>query len=481
MKTKIILSLLLISPLSVLAESIAVPVYGTAPVAKEQKVSEQVAPAAPAKSQKAVSKTSEKKQVVATSKPLPPPSKNTLNLISALRGGNFEMAEYLLKQGADINCRNCNPNGIPPLMDVYDPVPGHNPNPKLVWMIEHGADPNVADSKGTTLLMRLAGSYVITNAFYSGIDDFLYLADHGAKATLRDKLQNGAMHYLASNKVKDPEDFKKAKDTLGDFSYHVHDDALKQWVLAMNKLSSMGADINAANRDNVTPLMNVSENCTPFIVSLFLSKGADPSRKNNLGQTALGLAVDTAANNSKESCNQSVAILKSPTSVPSNFSESIIAASPNQAAPATGAPVVAATTSAEWSGTFLATSPKRGEAKVTAMLAPSGEVSFSSTSGLHGKGRLDDKDGKVNGSVTAISPLDTSGRPVFGASEIVFDLSGESSDGVMRGKYKSVIESGNFVLCSPDARQNPKNDCNDASSQGALTKLFKGLKTNSNN
>lgn len=463
MKTKIILTLLLISPLSVLAESIAVPVYGTAPAVPAVKKSPiQESPPSSAQNKSAAKKsteelkknTSNKTNTPLVEKPLPPPSKTTMNMLSALRSGNLVMAEYHLKQGGDLNCKNCYPNKKPPLHDIYR---DRNPNnddalPAWKWMIDHGADPDAADDNGMTLMMRLTGSHSIVNESYptSARLDFMALADQGAKATLADNNGDNALHHLAS-KVE------------------VRHWGERSWVLILDKLLSMGVDINAANNDGITPLMMVADDCSPVTLRTLLARKADPSRKNNVGQSALSIAIDKASHSSEKNCNDIVSILQSPSTVAENI---------------TGAPTVSAANTSpsvvEWSGTFLATAPKRGEAKVTAMLAPSGEVSFSSTSGLHGKGRLDDRDGKVKGSVTAISPLDASGRPVFGASEIVFDLSGESINGVMRGKYKSVIESGNFVLCSPDARQNPKNDCNDASAPGALTGLLKGLKAISN-
>jgi hypothetical protein len=63
-------------------------------------------------------------------------------------------------------------------------------------------------------------------------------------------------------------------------------------------------------------------------------------------------------------------------------------------------------------------------------------------------------DNRVTATVNALSPKDVNGQPVFGADNIVFNISGLNENGVIKGEYKSVVESGTFVLCSPEAIQN---------------------------
>ncbi len=62
----------------------------------------------------------------------------------------------------------------------------------------------------------------------------------------------------------------------------------------------------------------------------------------------------------------------------------------------------------------------------------------------------------------AKSPLDAQGRPVFrnpdGSTDILFTLKGSHANGVMRGKYTSAIESGNFVMCD-DANYKQTSEC----------------------
>ncbi|MEW5756560.1 MAG: hypothetical protein AB1810_09665, partial [Pseudomonadota bacterium] len=124
----------------------------------------------------------------------------------------------------------------------------------------------------------------------------------------------------------------------------------------------------------------------------------------------------------------------------------------------------------EWIGVFRATNPKPGDANVTVQVSPTGDLTFQSSSGLRGKGRMTEESGKITASVVATSPRGADGRPVFGASEIVFDLNGSIRNGVMTGGYTSVAESGVFVLCDAEARKNSDVNCSEPPSGGAVLK-----------
>lgn len=434
-----------------------IPVYGTAPAVATPKTginAERMKAAAP---KKLPAKP-------AAEKPLPPPSKTTMNLINAIRAGNFEMAELLLSQGGDINCRNCNYRGAPPLMELYNHDRGHNSNARLAWMLKHGADPNLGNKEGQTLLMDLVG-WRITNPYYSGIDDFLYLLKHGARADATDNQGNTVLHYISSEAHGDPDVMSRSGH--GDSAY----DSFKQWVLAFDKLIENGANINSTNRYGETPLMKVvAHTCNPKIVHMYLAARADAAKQSRTGQTALSIAIDVASNNASMNCNKVVQILKQPSSVtienPASAIETTAATAQDKGNGNT----------TEWSGTFRATSPRRGDARVTMQVSPTGDLVFQSSSGLHGKGRMTDVAGKVTASVTATSPLNADGRPVFGASEIVFDITGDSRAGLITGSYKSIVETGNFVLCNSDARKNPEINCDTLPAGDPLKGILNGLK-----
>lgn len=446
----------LLASINLQAAESTIPIYGTAPVS----TSKPQAPVANQANQKTTPpKSSTKPKKVA--KPAPPPSKVTLNFVQALQAGNMDMAEMLLKNGADINCRNCTRDGKTPLFATYDHVSGHNPNPRMVWLLANGADPDIPDSSGMTLLMHLTTDK-ITNPFYGGIDDFEYLLRRGANAKVKDNQGNTALHHLSAKSLADAE--KMSKSGWGNSAY----DMAKQWMRAFEGLIASGADINAVNKGGDTPLMYVAARCNPRVLETFLNNGADPSLKNKIGQSPLQIATDVASRNAQQTCNRVVEILQS-TPV-ARTAQPLSEASKKDHA----LPVVEP--SAEWTGIFRATTPRPGDANVSAKISPSGALTFKSSSGLQGSGEISSEEGQMTASVKAISPKDASGKPVFGANEIIFNMTGHTENGVMQGEYKSVLESGTFILCSPEARQNGAK-CNNPPSSNPLGGLLDALRT----
>jgi len=331
----------------------------------------------------------------------------------------------------------------------------------MVWLLANNADPDIADNSGMTLLMHLTLDKV-TNSFWSGIEDFEYLLRSGANAKVKDNKGNTALHYLSENSHRDVEEMSKTG--WGETAY----DVAKQWMRAFEGLITSGADINAVNKGGDTPLMYVAARCNPHLIEIFLNNGADPSRKNKIGQSPLQIATEMASKNARQTCNRVVEILQS--------SPVARTTQPVSLAPKSTAALPIVEPSSEWTGIFRATMPRRGDAEVAVKIAPSGDLTFKSSSGLHGSGEISSQQGQMTASVKAMSPKDANGKPVFGANEIVFNMAGHTENGVMKGTYKSVVESGTFVLCSPEARQNGF-ECNNPPSGNPLGGLFDTLRT----
>lgn len=460
MNLKGLLAVSVIAPSTLLApvhlEASTVPIYGTAPSAPSQppaqttgQTNQKTAPA----------KSSTKPK--GSAKSLPPPSKVTLNFVQALHTGNLDMAKMLLQNGADINCRNCTRDGRTPLFATYNHVYGKNPNAQMVWLLANGADPDIPDNSGMTLLMYMA-DHKITNVFYSGIEDFEHLLNKGANLKVKDNKGNTVLHYLSINALADKDDMRKG----GHFNAAY--DMAKQWMRAFEGLMANGADINAANKGGDTPLMYVAARCNPHVVETFLKYGADPSLKNKIGQSPLEIATDVASKNARQTCNRVVEILQS--------APAARVSQPVSAAPKANGTLTDIGSSSEWTGIFRAIKPRRGDANVSVRLEPSGALTFKSSSGLQGSGEMSSQEGQMTASVKAISPKDAKGKPVFGANEIIFNMTGQNENGVMKGEYKSVVESGTFILCSPEARQNG-SQCDTPPSGNPLGGLLDSLRT----
>jgi ankyrin repeat protein len=122
------------------------------------------------------------------------------------------------------------------------------------WLVSNGADVNVLDSDGRTLLVE---------AVVNRRDDRVpFLLSHGANANIPDSTGATPLHHLCS-----------------DIPYrHDRTEAL---ILA-------GADVNVADRNGNTPLFGVwNGECA----RLLIQKGADVLHQNNVGETALSIAA----------------------------------------------------------------------------------------------------------------------------------------------------------------------------------------------
>ena len=111
----------------------------------------------------------------------------------AIRLNRYEVAEALLKKGADPNLHHyC----YPPLMETKDI--------NLVkLLLDHGAEPDIVDENGRTALM---------NSF--DINLVKLLLDRDATINLQDKYGRTALHHL--NLTNDPEISKLLKERGAD-------------------------------------------------------------------------------------------------------------------------------------------------------------------------------------------------------------------------------------------------------------------------
>lgn len=63
------------------------------------------------------------------------------------------------------------------------------------------------------------------------------------------------------------------------------------WSNTVKEFLAKGADVNARNKDGVTPLMNAAENGDPVTVQLLLDHGALVNMQDDIGQTAIFIAA----------------------------------------------------------------------------------------------------------------------------------------------------------------------------------------------
>lgn len=360
--------------------------------------------------------------------PTPRISETTRAFITAVSNSNFKLADLLLEQGADVNCGGCMGMFVADVESQAGNVQGGTPDPRLVFLLSKGSDPNKLNERSRTALME-----AITYDFQNGKiqrGSFNKLLDMGADPKVKDNEGNTALHHLARiyiNPDQSPTDIQQ-------------DIRLKRFYentfeRASSRLVSRGGDINAKNDRGITPLMMLSTRCNANAVRHFIQLGANARIKNNDGKTALDYGVLNAAH-STGSCNGVITALKSV----SDGKLALDAATSTQQ------------TDGDWEGLFHASSPRAATTPVKASITKDGVITFSSQAGLVGSGNGTFIGEKFNGSIAVKAPTDEYGRPAFsgpdGSSQFEFLLQGTNQGGVIRGTYSSNIESGEFVMCA---------------------------------
>ncbi|MDP2065815.1 MAG: hypothetical protein Q8K38_07585 [Burkholderiaceae bacterium] len=422
---KILLKVFLLLPMLALAQSAMVPIMGTAPVQPSPRSTVSTPAAGPATAPPA--KRAQKSPATqAMAKPrgevVPPPSQVTKDFYLAFARDNLPLADLLIQQGANVNCRNCG-DRTPIMLKI-----SQGDVEAVRWIIARGADVNLPGMTSDGLMSPLMSSVLRRSALRVQESVFVLLQS-GSDPNWKDIEGNTPFLMWAGRDLSDDHRIKGLVAMLG-----------------------RGAEINHANNMGQTALMQAivgSANCSPQSVRFLLGRGADASKATVDGKTAAIYAYQQALKGNTQ-CNQVMAILKSPPQ------------------PAADAPVpvggqemgqrAASLTSAggfptgQWQGVFNATTPRSASVGTTATISSDGDVAFVSQAGMRGAGRLSVAGDRVSGTVTAVSPLDADGRPIItnpdGSTDIIFRLNGTLADGVMQGSYASSVESGNFAMCA---------------------------------
>lgn len=233
-------------------------------------------------------------ELLAKSKKLSTPSRESMQFLEAFMNKNYEMMEMLLQQGANINCENCIRDGYgkssTPLMLVSSHPLSYDGLSMVDFLLAHGADINYQNKSGETALMSALNGFEFSQ---HGIKAKIAskLIDAGARVDLINTEGNKAIHILVKNSVSEYEQ--------------------RNWLLSLNLLLEKGANINEKDGNDMTPLMVQASNCNPGVVEELVRVGADRSIKSRLGETALSLAINKAAkNNQSSACNQVVKLLR---------------------------------------------------------------------------------------------------------------------------------------------------------------------------
>ena len=273
--------------------------------------------------------------------------------IAARIGMDDDILDQLLKSGADINERN--KKGQTPLILAIE----RNQTQQVDFLINHGADIHAEDKSGESAFIHSLGmglpmvEHVVTEknsadrdskgstplhlavSHRASTDIIYYLVEKNSLINTRDKLGNTPLHIAVEKNYREAgeiliannadifyanlngdsplkfamtlgdgrEDWMinsqtiSAKDGAGNTPLHLA--AEWQIVPMMLYLLDKGADINARNANNETPLFNAVKSDSPSALKTLLkngtSKRADIDARDFLGNTILHAAVRWSA------------------------------------------------------------------------------------------------------------------------------------------------------------------------------------------
>ena len=215
------------------------------------------------------------------------PIDDRLPLVVACEKGHEQIADLLLKGGANINLE------LSPGKTALFTAVEMKHSSMIGYLLKAGADPTLRLPNGWTLLHSLA-----YQGRKSDLKIFLdFMRASGKKIDLRDKHGITPLMYAAANghtKVvqllmlhgSDP----NAKSITGmtpllflASSHRIHHQTALYLV-------NNGANLNLVDRDGITPLMAAAHRNHEPLVVLFQSKGADKGLKNKAGKTAFDIA-----------------------------------------------------------------------------------------------------------------------------------------------------------------------------------------------
>ena len=186
-------------------------------------------------------------------------------LMAAVARENTDLAEYYLSRGADVARRDREGNTA--FLVTARFADEGKAVPLLRLLLDHGADINDCDKQKRNALMLLPLREV------TGTVGFL--VEKGISLTARDRKGKSVFHYVMQSIEK--------IYLWDELELSVRERIVRQHREMILFLVRHGANINAADRDGVTPLMMAK----PEILSFMLQCGANPNAFDETGKTVL--------------------------------------------------------------------------------------------------------------------------------------------------------------------------------------------------
>lgn len=172
-----------------------------------------------------------------------------------------------------------------------------------ILLVKWKADPNVVNLFYKNVLLR---------ALYSTNPIFELLLKHGANPNIKNKAGDSIIHQLARNGPED-ESFPLKMNFLLDGKYYNDIDirgqygqtplgiaSFKRNINLVERLLKLGADVEATGHIDTTPLLQAASSCGPKMVKLLLDNGANINATDPLGNNAVARSYCNKVGNDEE-------------------------------------------------------------------------------------------------------------------------------------------------------------------------------------
>ena len=226
-------------------------------------------------------------------------------LLTATNNRHYKLATYLIEHGADVNIAN--KGGWTPLYlatDNRNIEGGDYPVPKpdmdhleyIKILLEHGTNPN-ARVKDNTLSRTI---FTMQWFFESGATAFVRASQSGDMELMKLLLAHGA-------DPKIPTDYGDTALTaaagIGWVEGVTYEHSAKENVEAVKMLLDLGLDPNGANKDGRTPLMGAAMKGRNEVVQLLVDRGAKLETRDHGNRDTEDVGSKLAGHTSGLECN----------------------------------------------------------------------------------------------------------------------------------------------------------------------------------
>ncbi len=209
-------------------------------------------------------------------------------MIVAIQNGHYDVARYLLEHGADPNIAN--EKGWNPLYLAVKhrnietgtiPVPNANQAFDFIKMLlEHGANPNLRLKSNTEIRNGQRATWLAE----AGATPFLRAALCGDVEAMKLLLAYGADPGISTDDHTTP---LMAAAGVGYSDGFIHDRSVEETVDAMKLILDLGADVNAANDQGLTALHGAAHKAALEEIQLLVDRGGNLAAKDR-GSKAYG-------------------------------------------------------------------------------------------------------------------------------------------------------------------------------------------------